>query len=210
MKYATITGVKGGRPTDLNEFAAFVNKANARWWCDPETGLPIIRNKKQMLQLMLSEVSEAMEAERRFRVGRQVMDEKLPHRPAAEVEMADVAIRLGDWSAGFGRVLKDMTAGWGAERSAWRIPWSTHARSIEAGVAPDRGEMLFDVSNAIAYINSGPSQGGGESLLLYDIERYCDICGYDLWAAVDEKLDYNATRPDHQDKNRVADGGKLW
>lgn len=47
--------------------------------------------------LIVSEVSEAMEGERK-----DLMDDKLPHRKMAEVELADALIRILDYAAGFG------------------------------------------------------------------------------------------------------------
>jgi hypothetical protein len=44
------------------------------------------------LMLMVSEISEAMEG-----VRKDLMDEKLPHRLAVEVELADAIIRIADF-----------------------------------------------------------------------------------------------------------------
>ncbi|HSH42545.1 MAG TPA: hypothetical protein VK973_10530 [Arenicellales bacterium] len=67
------------------------------WWHDVETGEPLERNKGELLCLIHSEISEAMEAERKG-----LMDDKLPHRPGAEVELADALIRICDYAGGFG------------------------------------------------------------------------------------------------------------
>lgn len=43
--------------------------------------------------------------------------------------------------------------------------------------------------------------------------RILDLCGaldLDLPGAIREKLEYNQTRPDHQIKNRLAEGGKAY
>lgn len=85
-----------GRMT-LNEFAAYCHQANQKWWQDPRTGQPITRNKGELLCLIHSEISEAMEGERK-----NLMDDKLPHRRMAEVELADALIRIFDYAAGFG------------------------------------------------------------------------------------------------------------
>lgn len=50
------------------------------------------RNKAEMLCLIHSEISEAMEGERKG-----LMDDHLPNRPMAEVEMADAVIRIMDY-----------------------------------------------------------------------------------------------------------------
>lgn len=81
----------------LNDLAGEVHAANVKWWQDPKTGLPIKRNKGELLALIHSEISEALEGERK-----DLMDYKLPHRKMAEVEMADALIRILDYCAGFG------------------------------------------------------------------------------------------------------------
>ena len=65
------------------------------WWQDIETGEPLKRNKGELLMLIVSEVAEAMEGERKG-----LMDDHLPHRPMAEVELADTLIRIFDYAGG--------------------------------------------------------------------------------------------------------------
>lgn len=66
------------------------------WWNDPATGEPLERNRAELICLMHSELSEMMEGERK-----NLMDDKLPHRKMAEVEMADTFVRGGDYAGGF-------------------------------------------------------------------------------------------------------------
>ena len=61
------------------------------WWNDPATGKPLDRNVPEMLCLIHSEISEGMEGYRK-----NLMDDKLPHRPMLEVELADAVIRIAD------------------------------------------------------------------------------------------------------------------
>ena len=51
----------------------------------------------QMLALIHSEISEALEADRK-----DLMDDKLPHRKGLEVELADAFIRICDMCSGLG------------------------------------------------------------------------------------------------------------
>ena len=82
---------------DLNEYAAEAHAANAKWWMDPTTGEQLTRNKGELLCLIHSEISEAMEGERKG-----LMDDKLPHRRMAEVELVDALIRIFDYACAFG------------------------------------------------------------------------------------------------------------
>ena len=77
----------------LNELARNCHAANQHWWHDPKTGERLNRNKSELLMLIVSEISEAMEGERK-----DLMDDKLPHRKMAEVELADALIRIFDYA----------------------------------------------------------------------------------------------------------------
>jgi hypothetical protein len=81
----------------LNGLAHDCHADNIQWWQDPKTGAPIERNKGELLCLMHSEISECMEGERK-----NLMDTHLPHRRMAEVELADVLIRIFDYAGAFG------------------------------------------------------------------------------------------------------------
>ncbi len=68
----------------------------AGWWKDLRTGEQLISRPHivgEKLALIHSEVSEAMEGHRKSK-----MDDKLPHRPMVEVELADAVIRIMDLS----------------------------------------------------------------------------------------------------------------
>jgi len=82
---------------NLNDYSKEVHVANQKWWHDIDSGEPLQRNKGELLMLIVSEVAEAMEGERK-----NLQDDKLPHRKMAEVELADAIIRIFDYAAGFG------------------------------------------------------------------------------------------------------------
>jgi len=163
--------------TDLNELAASVHAANKHWWTDLETGEPIQRNRYELLALVISEVSECLEGERK-----NLMDDKLPHRRMAEVEMADAYIRLLDYAGGM-----DITL-WNDE-SNWRI-------------SDNIGEALYHLTRLIV-CSTIPQ-------CLRYIEAYCKKWGYDLEGAIEEKLAFNATREDHTNAARKAKNGKKF
>lgn len=111
----------------LNEYATLLHADNIKWWIDPETGERIERNKGELLCLIHSEISEAMEGERK-----NLMDDKLPHRRMAEVELVDALIRIFDYAGAFGYDLE----GAFREKRAYnaRRPDHTHeARLLAAG-----------------------------------------------------------------------------
>lgn len=81
----------------LNRLARECHAANQHWWHHPATGERLNRNKGELLMLIVSEVSECMEGERK-----DLMDDKLPHRKMAEVELADALIRIFDYAGAYG------------------------------------------------------------------------------------------------------------
>lgn len=83
----------------INDLKNICYKASlkAGWYTDLETGKLIDRNKGEMICLIHSELSEAMEGERKG-----LIDDHLPNRPMAEVEMADAVIRIMDYCGRWG------------------------------------------------------------------------------------------------------------
>lgn len=170
------------RPTDLNELAIHIHELNQKWWVDMKTGEPIARNAKELLALVISEVSECLEGERK-----NLRDDKLPTRIMAEVEMADTKIRLLDFASGFGVVLAKV-----------ELP----------GPIPDnKGEALFNLMQAIVMISQGPQW---ISMCIAYIDAYCVKFGYDLDGAMWEKLEFNKTRVDHTHEARQQSNGKRF
>lgn len=73
-----------------------IHQRNRKWWYT-ESGEKLNRNKGEMLMLIVSEIAEGMEGERKS-----LMDDKLPHRLMIEVELADALIRIMDYAHGWG------------------------------------------------------------------------------------------------------------
>lgn len=62
------------------------------WYTNIANGEKLIRNKGEQLMLIVSEIAEAMEGERKC-----LKDDHLPDRTMAEVELADAVIRILDY-----------------------------------------------------------------------------------------------------------------
>ena len=72
---------------------------DAGWWIDINTGKSIQENPfafSNKLMLTVSELSEAMEADRKG-----LMDDKLPHMDGRVVELADALIRIFDLAGAY-------------------------------------------------------------------------------------------------------------
>lgn len=88
---ATHVGIRAGM------LLSHETATNAGWYTDPETGAPVERNVGEVIALMHSELSEALEAHRKS-----LMDDKLPERSGIEVEFADCLIRIFDTAEALG------------------------------------------------------------------------------------------------------------
>lgn len=107
---------------------SYLWEIDCKWWFDLETGLPKEdRNVGELLMLTVSELAEAMEGHRKG-----LQDDKLPHRPMLEVELADAMIRIIDMGTGLnldiiGALLEK------AEYNRNRVDHSREARLAEGG-----------------------------------------------------------------------------
>ena len=112
---------------NLNDYAAQSHADNIKWWVDVVTGEPIQRNRGELLMLIVSEIAEAMEGERKG-----LMDDKLPHRLMAEVELADALIRIFDYADAYGY---DLEGAYQEKRAynAIRADHTHEARRAEGG-----------------------------------------------------------------------------
>lgn len=87
----TIDGIRAAQSL------AHKTATGAGWYKNPHTGDDVDRNFGEVIALMHSELSEALESHRK-----NLMDDKLPHRSGIEVEFADCIIRILDTAAAMG------------------------------------------------------------------------------------------------------------
>lgn len=99
MKPQDMTDEEHGAWSGLQAATALAHRtaSDAGWYRDPASGAPVTRNFGEVVALMHSELSEALEADRKG-----LMDDKLPRRSGVEVEFADCILRILDTAAALG------------------------------------------------------------------------------------------------------------
>lgn len=169
------------------------NKAMG-WWDDMD------RCIYQCLQLVITEIAEATEGERK-----NLMDDHLPHRKMGEVELADAMIRMLDLGGRYG----------------WEYEADDHMFEMILGsynsflALPIGGKhfLLSAMVSALGTDYKHQRQSRIEtfySAFLYLVAKTAQFQGYDLEGAIHEKLAYNRTRHDHSREARAAEGGKAF
>lgn len=190
----------------INQLAVEIFEQNRAvgWWDDLD------RCPFQTLQLVNTEIAEATEGDRKG-----LMDDHLPHRKMAEVELADTMIRALDFAGRYG----------------WRFsPRLTVDRDSYLGkfVHMVTGHSTMAVKHlGLTGINcllasklwGNEIHGMGHRVLRQPVEYdfLIDMCltvaeayHFDLESAIREKLAYNAKRADHKRENRAQSGGKSY
>ena len=175
---------------DWNNLAREINENNHRWWHDKE-GNKLERNRNELLMLVVSEISEAMEGERK-----DLWDDHLPHRKMAEVELADTLIRILDFAGGYGIEISDH------DGTHVMFDSSKHKPELLMAIVSDVSFLFDDLyededSDSIRYV-------------INDIMKYAEFFGYDVLSAMEEKLQYNKNRKDHTYEAREQENGKKF
>lgn len=177
--------------TDINALSkeVFTWAKSVGWWDDMD------RCPFQTLQLFSTEVAEATEGERK-----NLMDDKVPHRPMGEVELADVVIRA-----------VDMAGRYGWEYVSDDISFDYGTKTI--------GAMHLMLNKLIIRLADHALISGCESDIFIN-EKYsklvsacfaiAEIKGYDLDGAIVDKLEFNRHRADHKRENRKLENGKVF
>lgn len=181
----------------LNELAQRVHAANARWWIDLKTGAVIERNVGELLMLVTSELAEALEGHRK-----NLPDDKLPHRPMYEVELADAFIRLLDVAGGFGIDL-DATKATMSNEPHWFVNFSSN-------FPESLMKVTYMLSMTYAWREDAEMFRRGIAWCLTAVQILANDLDADLMGAFEEKMAFNATRHDHSVDGRMAAGGKKY
>lgn len=194
---------------DYKEMAIRVHIANEKWWRNPHTGEPQVQSLGRKLMLVVSELAECMEGARKG-----LQDDKLPHRKMEEVEMADFVIRLLDMmGAPHKQLSPPIKRGDLSEVLVDRVMNDTYDDLVQFMSVvmnkDDKAEILLEMVGMVCMLHRFPYINDFACLIRI-AEKYCTKYGYDLWGAVEEKMEYNLNRPDHKIENRLKEGGKEW
>lgn len=95
--YAILQAGNVTMASQIDTVCKMIHLLNDQWWRDLKSGRRVKRNKGEMIALIHSELSEALEA-----VRKNTMDDKLVQWKGEEIEMADAVIRIFDYCEGHG------------------------------------------------------------------------------------------------------------
>jgi len=205
---------------DLNAFAAECHEiSKSKGWTD----LP--RSDAQVIDLMVSENSEALEEFRNHRGVTEIYYEEISsHRVEADgsetlvekarkpcgipIELADTVIRIGQHCGTEGLDLAAAAASTrnGVVRRAdlcEAIADATLFLSAAWVCAPSGREVVYKMIDEIpdgrlVFESMKPFDGGVVKFLalaVWSIALFCEGADIDLWAAVEEKMIFNRSRP---------------
>lgn len=171
----------------------YENNKAIGWWDNGQD------NKLQKLVMVVGELIEAMEG-----VRRNLPDDKLPHRPSFEVELADALLRMLDIMGRYG---------W------YYVGYDFNTIYIDQVIEHMDSDdhtpagKLFLLIKTLTHLEENPDNGSFYSSAfivgLFTIANYHKL---DLMGAMYEKMEFNKTRPDHKLENRLSGeiGSKLF
>lgn len=173
--------------TDFNQLAKEIHAdcVAAGWWADMN------RPIRRTLMLVISELSEAMEGDRK-----NLMDDHLPHRKMLEVELADACIRMLDLGGRYG----------------WTYTEYYQLITIKNSVSEELFTLTKWPHKLYTYFRR-------RHLAMCSVQYSCFLQavtslaqreGLDLFGAIAEKREYNRNRADHKPEARASLHGKKY
>lgn len=181
------------------EQALRIHELNKKWWLDLETGEPKERNLGEIIALIHSELSEALEGLRSKQP-----DSHLPEISNFRVEIADAAIRTYDLLGYFVQSRGvDLTLYLPSEEQHIQPYWSYYLMLLQ------QHKLLSDL---LEHLRKGEERLIYPVMLAFLLNCFGMIAaaGANLQKVIDAKLVYNATRQDHTLEARREPNGKKF
>lgn len=172
---------------DLNQYAGHIHELNLKWWTNAD-GTPKELDKGERFMLMVSELAEAMEGDRKS-----LADDKLPQYPMIWVELADCVIRVMD--SGY-------VYGWDFNIEGYdAVVLINFPKTVGASLFNIVDQLVQLATDELNHNNIVASQWAKG--IVVNCEKLASELGCpDFWQVVYEKLVFNWTRADHAHENR--------
>lgn len=181
------------------------NQNRAIGWWDDMNRCPF-----QTLQLVNTEIAEATEGDRK-----NLMDDHLPNRKMAEVELADTMIRALDFAGRYGwsyspRKMVDQATYLG--KFVHMVTCHSSMAVKHLGLTGINCLLAAKLWGNEIFVDGPRRLNKPEEydILIDMCLEVANIYHYDIDGAIREKLAYNANRADHKRENRASAGGKTY
>jgi len=178
---------------DLNAYAKHIHELNMKWWTNAD-GSPKELDKGERFMLMVSELAEGMEGDRKS-----LMDDHLPQYPTIWVELADCVIRVMDSGHVYG----------------WNFGIEGYDAVALINYPKTVGARLFNIVDQLVQLATDELNGDNteasqwaKGIVVNCQNLALELGCTDFWTVVYDKLVFNSTRPDHKHENRQGQVGQ--